>query len=143
MVVTQAALKIYRLFESADRSGDRRCARRVGRGLEHMNAELKSYGLEGDLVSEDFDKVDADGGGSILLDEAVHFFLDRLCDDPALLRENVSETKELAERSAKNIAIAPESVGTREEETEGTNHVQGLGLGSEPGHGCGARSTSV
>ena len=48
-----------------------------------MNAELKSYGLEGDLVSEDFDKVDADGGGSILLDEAVHFFLDyvmiRLC----------------------------------------------------------------
>ena len=107
MVVTQAALKIYRLFESADTSGDRRCTRdEWDAGLEHMNAELKSYGLEGDLVSEDFDKVDADGGGSILLDEAVHFFLDCLCDDPALLRENTAETAELAERSAKNIAIA-------------------------------------
>ena len=54
----------------------------VDAGLEHMNAELKSYGLEGDLVSEDFDKVDADGGGSILLDEAVHFFLDRYVTTP-------------------------------------------------------------
>ena len=46
----------------------------------------------------------------------------------------MSETAELAERSAKNIAIAAPKARTREEETEGTNHVQGLGLGSEPGH---------
>ena len=108
MVATQSALKIYRLFDVADTSGDRRCTRdEWDAALTHMNAELASNGLEGDLTSADFASVDADGGGSILLDEAVHFFLDRLCDDPALLRENVGEKADFAERAAKNVAVAP------------------------------------
>ena len=105
MVATQSAMKIYRLFDIADTSDDRRCTQdEWDSQLDKMNEELREYGLAGDLTSADFDVVDADGGGSILLDEAVHYFLTRLCDDPALLSEGVEEAAELAKKSAKNIS---------------------------------------
>ena len=43
------------------------------------------------MSESDFSKVDSDGGGMILLDEAVWFFLGPLTNDPSLLVENLEE----------------------------------------------------
>lgn len=93
MVATQAALCIYRLFDIADTSDDKRVTKDEWTAqLDVINAELEYQGFSGEkLVADDFDKVDADGGGVILLDEAVYFFLNAFTSDKTLLAENEEE----------------------------------------------------
>ena len=93
MVATQTALVINRIFDIADTSDDRRVSQAEWNAqLSTINAELAAFGYAGGAVTEgDFGKVDADGGGMVLLDEAVWFFLGALTSDPTLLAENREE----------------------------------------------------
>ena len=57
-----------------------------------INAELTSFGYAGPAMTQgDFAKIDNDGGGKILLDEAVFFFLGAFTKDPNLIHENHTE----------------------------------------------------
>merc|ERR1712066_958469 len=86
MVATSAALVIYRLFDIADESDDRRVEQ------HEWDKQLTDFGYSGDpIVSEDFSSIDTDGGGMILLNEAVVFFLDKFTSETALLQENIEE----------------------------------------------------
>mmetsp|Transcript_12638 Transcript_12638/g.18952 ORF Transcript_12638/g.18952 Transcript_12638/m.18952 type:complete len:231 (+) Transcript_12638:37-729(+) len=92
MVATQCALIIYRIFDIADSSNDRRVSRKEWhQQLDLINSELAHFGSNIKVSDSDFDQIDSDGGGMILLDEAVHFFLKALTNDPNLLRENEQE----------------------------------------------------
>lgn len=93
MVATQCALNIFRVFDIADTSNDRRVSRQEWcSNLPQINAELISFGYTGPAMTEaDFNKVDADHGGMILLDEAVHFFLGVFTTETHLLHENEAE----------------------------------------------------
>jgi hypothetical protein len=93
LVAVQAALKIYRLFDIADTSDDRRVSKDEWTAqLEVINGELAYAGYTGAAMeADDFDKVDADGGGMILLDEAVFFFLKAFTTEETLLGENDEE----------------------------------------------------
>ena len=94
MVATQCALQIYRLFDIADTSNDRRVSKAEWASqLPVINHELSAtFGYPGPpMTAEDFDKIDEDGGGMILLDEAVFFFLGVFTNDPLLLKENHDE----------------------------------------------------
>lgn len=93
MVATQASLVIYRLFDIADESDDRRVEQSEwDNQLDEINTQLTDYGYTGPaIVSEDFSKIDVDGGGMILLNEAITFFLDKFTDEEALHAENEAE----------------------------------------------------
>ena len=90
LLATQCALIINRIFDIADTTNDRRVSREEWNAqLGAINEALLSYGYAGDRVEEaDFEKIDADNGGMILLDEAVWFFLRALTNDAVLLTEN-------------------------------------------------------
>jgi len=93
MVATQVALIIYRLFDIADESDDRRVEQAEwDNQLPEINKQLKDFGYDGEPVcSADFSKIDVDGGGMILLNEAVVFFLSKFTDEEALHKENEEE----------------------------------------------------
>ncbi|KAJ8605825.1 hypothetical protein CTAYLR_000595 [Chrysophaeum taylorii] len=97
---THAALRIYRIFELADESKDRRVSRdEFAHRLEDVNKEL---GENGNLVVDDFDSIDADASGSVLLDEAIAFFLAKICTNTKLLAEVPKKVK-----AAKKERAAP------------------------------------
>ena len=88
LLATQLALEIYRIFDIADKSNDRRVSRKEFHlQLTKINQQLAHYGAS-PVSDGDFEKMDADQGGLVLLDEAVHFFLTKLTSDPSLLKEN-------------------------------------------------------
>mmetsp|Transcript_5542 Transcript_5542/g.18140 ORF Transcript_5542/g.18140 Transcript_5542/m.18140 type:complete len:219 (-) Transcript_5542:213-869(-) len=92
LAATQCALIIYRLFDIADTSNDRRVSRKEFHSqLPRINEHLRHFGATLKVTDADFDAIDSDHGGAILLDEAVHFFLKALTDDPNLLKENEEE----------------------------------------------------
>lgn len=93
MVATQVGLVIYRLFDIADESDDRRIEQgEWDNQLVEINQQLTDFGYEGDaVVSEDFSKIDGDGGGMVLLNEAIVFFLGKFTKEEALLAENEEE----------------------------------------------------
>jgi hypothetical protein len=93
MVATQAALIIYRLFDVADESDDRRVEQdEWDNQLDAINEQLTDFGYTGPAItSEDFSAIDMDGGGMILLNEAVVFFLDKFTNEKSLLAENEEE----------------------------------------------------
>ena len=94
MVAVQSALIIYRLFDIADTSDDHRVD--VGEWtaqLPAMNEQLALFGYQGEaLTEEDFGRIDTDGGGQILLAEAVSFFLSMFTREEKLLHENEEES---------------------------------------------------
>ncbi|KAJ1454088.1 hypothetical protein M885DRAFT_618336 [Pelagophyceae sp. CCMP2097] len=93
LVATQAALCIFRIFDIADTSNDRRVSQAEWDcQLATINAELRSFGYSGpEMLQADFAKIDVDGKGMVLLDEAIFFFLGALTSEPALLSENAEE----------------------------------------------------
>lgn len=93
LVATQAGMMIYRLFDIVDTSDDGRVTQDEWDGqLDEINALLHDYGYTGDdIKSSDFSKVDNDGGGMILLNEAVTFFLEMFTHEKALHAENKKE----------------------------------------------------
>lgn len=93
MVATQVALIIYRLFDIADESDDRRVEQAEwDNQLPEINKQLTDFGYKGPkCTSEDFATIDGDGGGMILLNEAVVFFLSKFTDNKALNAENKKE----------------------------------------------------
>ena len=90
MLALQHCLKIFRLFDEVDASHDRRLERREWDArLFTINAELVEMGYTGKkITSSDFNKIDVDAGGMILLSEAVYFFLKVLCPNETLLKRN-------------------------------------------------------
>jgi len=90
LLAVQFTLKIYRIFDVLDISDDRRISKKEwSTQLPAINGELSFYGYHGTaMVESDFEEADADAGGKILLDEAVSFFLTKLCKDSTLLQEN-------------------------------------------------------
>ena len=97
LLATQCALRIYRVFDMADDGDDRKLSRSEwARHLNEVNAELKVFGYKGKaLTKDDYDLVDADSSGQVLLDEAVTFFLDKVCDNDKLLGEAKKEPSAL------------------------------------------------
>jgi len=93
MVATQVGLVIYRLFDIADESDDRRIEQAEwDNQLGEINQQLNDFGYDGEPVkSEDFSAIDSDGGGMILLNEAIVFFLSKFTDEEALHKENEKE----------------------------------------------------
>lgn len=95
LLATQLALRIYRIFQLADDSGDRRVTREEWqRHLAHINKELDEYGIDNNsdpLEAADFELIDMDASGFVLLDEAVAFFLSRICTNAKLLAEAQTE----------------------------------------------------
>lgn len=102
LLATQAALRIYRIFELTDVDGDRRVTRQEWKKhVGEVNTELIRYGCtDPHLTAEDYDLVDADQSGHILLDEAVSFFLAKICDNAKLLKENEEERRTPPRKSA-------------------------------------------
>lgn len=96
LVSLQAALAIFRLFDIADTSDDRRVSKEEWTAqLAVINGELRHYGYTGRALNgDDFDSVDADGGGVILLDEAVHFFLGVFTKEKHLLDQSAREARD-------------------------------------------------
>jgi hypothetical protein len=90
MMGLQYCLKIFRVFDAVDRSHDRRLDRREwDLKLGHINHQLSLLGYKGHVISStDFNKVDKDEGGMILLSEAVYYFLKLLCPNETLLKRN-------------------------------------------------------
>merc|ERR1711861_125154 len=91
LLATQLVLVITRILDIADTSGDRRVgAEEWVAGLDAINAELEDLGCSHRVTAEEFRVID-DGGGHVLLDEAVYYFLQVLCKDPVLVKECQTE----------------------------------------------------
>lgn len=105
LVATHAALRIYRVFDVADESNDRKVSREEwDRELDTVNAELSDLGYTGPpMEPDDFDVLDEDMGGSVMLEEAMHFFLAKICGDKTLVRENHKEAAVFRRKSAMSV----------------------------------------
>merc|ERR1719171_316735 len=92
LLATQLVLVITRIFDIADTSGDKRVgAQEWVAGLDAINAELEDLGCSHRVTADEFNVIDEDGCGHVLLDEAVYYFLRVLCDDPVLVAESQQE----------------------------------------------------
>jgi hypothetical protein len=92
LLATQLVLVITRIFDIADTSGDKRVgAHEWVAGLDAINAELEDLGCAHRVTAQEFNVIDKDGCGHVLLDEAVYYFLNVLCDDPLLVAESRQE----------------------------------------------------
>jgi hypothetical protein len=92
LLATQLVLVITRIFDIADTSGDKRVgAEEWVAGLDAINEELEDLGCSHRVTAKEFNVIDNDGCGHVLLDEAVYYFLHVLCDDPVLVAESRAE----------------------------------------------------
>merc|ERR1712118_505629 len=92
LLSTQLVLVITRIFDIADTSGDKRVGPQEWvAGLDAINAELEDLGCSHRFTADEFNVIDNGGCGLVLLDEAVYYFLNVLCDDPVLLAESRQE----------------------------------------------------
>jgi len=93
MCATQAVLICTRIFDRIDVTGDKRIGQAEwDKNLDMINARLHTLcpGCK-TVESSCFSKIDNDGAGAVLLDEAVYFLLPYVTNDPALLKERNEE----------------------------------------------------